>query len=159
AEVGRIEALLEYTKITAPYDGVVTRRSVNTGDFVIGAEKVALFSVAQIDPVRVVVQVPEADAGLVLPGQDVSFAIQGFEDPLPTGKVRRTSWSLEPGSRTLWTEIDLPNPKGLVRPGTYVFASLKVELPATWTIPATAVAKVGDESVVYLVEGGKAVRA
>jgi hypothetical protein len=72
--------------------------------------------------------------------------------------VRRTAWSLEPGSRTLWTEIDLPNPKGLVRPGTYVYARLTAELPAAWSVPAAAVAKVGDESVVYLVENGKAVR-
>jgi RND family efflux transporter MFP subunit len=157
AEVGRVEALLSYTKITAPYDGVVTRRSVNTGDFVSGGEKVALFSVAQIDPVRVVVQVPEADAGLVKPGQEVSFAVQGLEG-LPVGKVRRTSWALEPGSRTLWTEIDLPNPKGLIRPGMYVYAKLTAELPPAWAVPATAVVKMGDESIVYFVENGKAVR-
>jgi RND family efflux transporter MFP subunit len=157
-EVGRVEALLGYTQITAPYDGVVTRRSVNTGDFVSGGEKVALFSVARIDPVRVVVQVPEVDAGLVVPGQDVSLAVQGLDGPPPVGKVRRTSWSLEPGSRTLWTEIDLPNPTGLVRPGTYVYARLTVELPAAWAVPAAAIGKVGDESMMYLVENEKAVR-
>jgi hypothetical protein len=68
------------------------------------------------------------------------------------------SWSLEPGSRTLRTEIDMPNEKGLVRPGMYVNARLTAELPAAWTVPATAVGKVGDEAVIYLVEGGKAVR-
>lgn len=159
AEVGRVEALLGYTRITAPYDGVVTRRSVNTGDYVAGGDKAALYSVARIDPVRVVVQVPEADAGLVVAGQNVSFAMQGLEGPPPVGKVRRTSWSLEPGSRTLWTEIDLPNPKGLLRPGTYVYAKLTAVLPAAWALPAAAVGKVGDESVIYLVENGKAVRA
>jgi multidrug resistance efflux pump len=158
AEVGRVEALLGYTKITAPFDGVVTRRSVNTGDFVAGAEKVALFSVARTDPVRVVVQVPEGDAGLVAEGLDVSVAVQGVQGPPAVGKVRRTSWSLEPGSRTLWTEIDLPNPKGVVRPGMYVFARLRAELPAAWSVPVAAVGKVGDESVMYLVENGKAVR-
>ncbi|HJZ59208.1 MAG TPA: efflux RND transporter periplasmic adaptor subunit [Gemmataceae bacterium] len=157
ADVGRVEALLGYTKITAPYDGVVTRRSVNTEDFV-GSDKAALFSVARTDPVRVVVQVPEADAGLVAPGQDVTFAVQGLEGPPPVGKVRRTSWSLEPGSRTLWTEIDLPNPKGAFRPGMYVYARLTAELPPAWAVPAAAVAKIGDESVMYLVENSKAVR-
>src|SRR5207237_700416 len=69
AEVGRLEALRGYKRIRAPFDGVVTRRSVNTGDFVNATEKMALFSVARIDPVRVVVSVPEAAAGLVTAGQ------------------------------------------------------------------------------------------
>src|SRR5262249_51466530 len=157
ADVGRVEALLGYTKITAPYDGVVTRRSVNTEDFV-GSDKAALFSVARTDPVRVVVQVPEADAGLVAPGQDVTCGVRGLEGRPPVGKVRRTSWSREPGSRTLWTEIDLPNPKGAFRPGMYVYARLTAELPPAWAVPAAAVAKIGDESVMYLVENSKAVR-
>jgi multidrug efflux pump subunit AcrA (membrane-fusion protein) len=114
--------------------------------------------VARTDPVRVVVQVPEADAGLVAVGQDVRVTLQAVPGPPATGKVARTSWSLEPGSRTLWTEIDLPNEKGLVRPGMYVNARLTAELPAAWAVPAAAVGKVGDESVVFLVENGKAVR-
>ena len=72
--------------------------------------------------------------------------------------MTRTSWSLEPGSRTLRTEIDLPNEEGQVRPGMYVYARLTAELPAAWAVPAAAVGKVDDEPVIYLVEGGKAVR-
>ena len=158
AEVGRVEALLGYTRITAPYDGVVTRRAVNAGDFVAGGDKAALFSVARIDPVRVVLQVSEAEAGLIEVGQDATLTVQGLPGPPATGKVRRTSWSLAPGSRTLRAEVDLPNPKGLARPGMYAFAKMTVELPAAWAVPAAAVGKVGDEAVVYLVENGKAVR-
>ena len=72
--------------------------------------------------------------------------------PELTGTVTRTSWSLEPGSRTLRTEIDLPNEDGRVRPGMYVYARMTAELPAAWAVPAAAVGKVGDEPVVYLVE-------
>jgi multidrug resistance efflux pump len=158
ANVGEVNARRAYLKITAPYEGVVTRRAVNPGDLVSATEKVPLFSVARADPVRVVVQVPEADAGLVTPGQEVRVDLQAVAGPPEAGTVARTSWSLEPGSRTLWTEIDLPNPKGSVRPGMYVNARLTVELPAAWAVPAAAVAKVGDESAIYLVEGGKAVR-
>jgi hypothetical protein len=75
-----------------------------------------------------------------------------------SGKITRTSWSLEPGSRTLRTEIDLPNAKGLVRPGMYVYARIAVELPPAWTVPVAAIGKAGDESIVYLAENGKAVR-
>ena len=158
ANVGEGNARRGYLKIVAPYDGVVTRRAVNTGDLVSATEKLPLFHVARTDPVRVVIQVPEADAGLVAVGQDVRVSLQAVAGPAETGKVARTSWSLEPGSRTLWTEVDLPNPKGLVRPGMYVNARLTAELPAAWTVPAAAVGKAADESVVYLVEAGKAVR-
>ena len=158
AEASRVDALRGYTKIKAPFDGVVTRRAVTRGDFVKGGDKTPLFSVARIDPVRVVVQVPEADAGLVAVGQEVRLTLQGGAEATEVGKVTRTSWSLEPGSRTLRTEIDVPNEKGAVRPGTYVYARLTAELPAAWAVPAAAVGKVNDEPVIYLVEGGKAVR-
>jgi HlyD family secretion protein len=158
AEVARVRALLGYTHIKAPFDGVVTRRSVSTGDFVAGVEKAGLFTVARTDPVRVVVSVPEADAGLVSVGQEVRVALQAVPGQGLTGTVTRTSWSLDPGSRTLRTEIDLPNPDGKVRPGMYVYAKLTAELPAAWAVPAAAVGKAGDEPVVYLVENGKAVR-
>jgi HlyD family secretion protein len=155
AEASRVKTLRAYTEIKAPFDGVVTRRTVNTRDLVGSGESRPLFSVARLDPVRVVVQVPEADAGLVESGLTVRFALAGAEQ---MGKVIRTSWSLEPGSRTLRTEIDLPNKEGKVRPGMYVHAKLVAELPAAWSIPVAAVGKVNDEPVIYLVEGGKAAR-
>jgi len=158
AEAGRVKALRGYTEIKAPFDGVITRRAANKGDLVSATEKVPLFSVARIDPVRVVVQVPEADAGLVEVGQSVRLSLQTGPSPEETGKVIRTSWSLEPGSRTLRTEIDMPNPKGMIRPGAYAYAKLTAELPAAWSVPAAAVGKVNEEPVMYLVEGGKAVR-
>jgi HlyD family secretion protein len=158
ADVRRVDALRGYTRVKAPYDGVITRRAVNTGDYVTADSKHGLFAVAKIDPVRVVVNVPEADAGLVEDGQEVRVTLQAMSGPPSVGKVVRTSWSLEPGSRTLRTEVDLPNPGGKMRPGMYVSARLTVELPAEWAVPAAAVGKVNDEPVMYLAEGGKAVR-
>lgn len=159
AEVGRLAALVGYARITAPFDGVVTHRAVNTGDFVSAAAgKDGMFAVARLDPVRVVVQVPEADAGLVSEGLPVRVAVQAVRGPELTGTVARTSWSLEPGSRTLRTEIDLPNEGGKLRPGMYVYARVTATMPEAWAVPAAAVGKAGDEPVVYLVEGGKAVR-
>jgi multidrug efflux pump subunit AcrA (membrane-fusion protein) len=155
AEVARVDALRGYTKIKAPFDGVVTRRSASTGDFVSPGDRTVLFRVARIDPVRVVVSIPEADAGLVNPGQDVKLTLHNNER---TGKVVRTSWALEQGSRTLRTEIDLPNKDGDIRPQMYVHARLTAELPAAWAVPVAAVGKVEGEPVVYLVENGKAVR-
>ena len=140
--------------------GPVTRRAAktSTGELVGPSDNVALFSVARTDPVRVVVQVPETDAGIVAVGQEVRVTLQTVAGPPQTGTVTRTAWSLEPGSRTLRTEIDLPNETGLVRPGTYAYARLMAELPAAWAVPAAAIGKVGDEPIIYLAEGGKAVR-
>ena len=158
-EVGRLTALLGYARITAPFDGVVTHRAVNTGDFLSpAAGKEGVFSVARLDPVRVVVQVPEADAGLVSEGLPVRITVQAVPGPELTGTVTRTSWSLEPGSRTLRAEIDLPNKGGRLRPGMYVYARITATMPEAWAVPAVAVGKAGDEPVVYLVDGGKALR-
>jgi HlyD family secretion protein len=156
AELRRVGAMREYLQIKAPFAGIVTRRSVNTGDYAATDGKRGLFAVARIDPVRVVINVPEADAGLVEAGQKLQIALPSM--PPLTGNVVRTSWSLDPGSRTLRTEIDLPNPDATLRPGMYVYARLTTELPAAWSVPIAAVGKINEEAVIYLVENGKAVR-
>lgn len=158
ADVKRIQSLQKYLKIKAPFDGIVTRRAVSTGDYVMSNGKAGLFAVARIDPVRAVVGVPEVDSGLVSVGQEVRISLPALSAQPVVGKVVRTSWSLEPGSRTLRTEVDLPNKDGKLRPGMYVTASLTAELPAEWSVPTSAVGKVNDEPVIYLAEGGKAVR-
>lgn len=158
ADVRRVDALRGYTRVKAPFDGVVTRRAVNTGEYVSADGKHGLFAVAKVDPVRVVVSVPEADAGLIEVGQDVRVTLPASVALSATGKVVRTSWALEPGARTLRTEVDLPNPDGKLRPGMYVSAKLTAELPAEWAVPVAAVGKINDEPVVYIAEGGKAVR-
>lgn len=158
ADARRVAAMLAYARVTAPYDGVVTRRTVSTGDYITADGRHALFTVARVDPVRVVVNVPESDAGLVEDGQPVRVTLPATAGPPLGGKVVRTSWSLEPGSRTLRTEVDLPNPDGRLRPGMYVSARLTVEFPAEWAVPVAAVGRINDAPVVYLAEDGKAVR-
>lgn len=158
ADVRRVDALRNHLLLKAPFDGILTRRAANTGDLVSADGKQGLFAVARIDPVRVVIHVPEADAGLVTEGQTVQLALPVAAGGSATGKVTRTSWSLEPGSRTLRVEVDLPNAESKVRPGMYVHALLTAELPAAWSVPAAAIARVNDEPVAYLVENGNAVR-
>jgi multidrug efflux pump subunit AcrA (membrane-fusion protein) len=160
AEAQRLEALLVYAKIRAPFAGVVTRRKVNTGDLVQpqGGKGDWLFTVARLDPVRIVIDVPEADAGLVQDGSAVSLSIPALRIPALTAKVTRTSWALAPGSRTLRAEIDLPNGEGGLRPGLYVYAKVTGALPESWTLPAAAVVKLGDTMACFRIENGKAVR-
>lgn len=130
AEAARLDALLQYGKIRAPFDGIVTRRNIHTGHFLqpaSGSNAQPLFVVAQTDLVRVFVDVPESDALMVTIGMPARIRVQTIKDQDFKGKVTRTAWSLEPRSRTLRTEIDLPNPEGKLRPGMYAYVTLTVE--------------------------------
>lgn len=158
ADLRRVQALKNYTQIKAPFDGIITQRAANTGDFLTADGKHSVFTVARVDPVRVVIHIPEADSGLIQSGQLIQFTIHSMSGKPLTGKIARTSWSLMPGSRTLRVEADLSNPQQQLRPGMYVYSQVGMDLPAAWSLPAAAVGKVNDEPVLYLAEGGKAVR-
>jgi len=154
--------MLQYTQVRAPFGGVVTQRNVNTGDFVqpaaSGAKGRPLFVVDQIDPVRVFVNVPGADASWVHNGDPVSLRLHGAGGELFKGRVTRNARSLDPQTRTLRTEIDMPNPGHKLLPGMYVQATILVEHANVWTLPAAAVMTEGDQTFCYRVENGKAIR-
>ena len=156
------KTMLEYTTIRAPYDGVVTRRNVVSGDFVQpaanGVKGQPLFVVNQIDPVRVFVNVPGSDAPWINDGDPVTLQLQGAGGELLRGKVTRNARSLDAQSRTLRTEIDLPNPTGKLLPGMYVQATITVQHENVWALPAAAVVTEGDQTVGYRIEDGHAVR-
>jgi RND family efflux transporter MFP subunit len=151
------ETMLGYLQIRAPYDGVVTQRNVNTGDLVKPGGK-PLFVVCQLDPVRVFVNVPGADAVWVRDGDPVTLQLQGAGGEVFPGKVTRNARSLDPQARTLRTEIDLPNPKGKLLPGMYVQARITVRHEKVWALPAAAVLTEGDQTFCYRVVDGKAVK-
>lgn len=162
AESARLQALLRYTKLRAPYDGVITRRRIDTGHFLQPAgnnrPEDAVFVVVRLDKVRVFVEVPETDAPLVKDGAEAKVAIQALKRGEFSGKVSRTSWALEPGARTLRTEIDLPNEERRLRPGMYAYARIFARLPEGWVLPTAALAKQGDTVVCFQLANGKAVR-
>jgi len=161
-----VKALLQYTRITAPFDGVVTRRTVDTRHFVqpaTGPRAEPLFVVESRGQVRVFVEVPEADAGWVGKGAKARVRVPARPGEEFTGEVARTSYSLDRTARTLVAEIDLPNPDDHLRPGTYVTATITAERPGVLVLPAAAIATQGDvlegyQSSCFLVEGGKTVR-
>jgi HlyD family secretion protein len=160
AKAGLAQAWLGYATIRAPFDGIVTRRRVSNGDLVQpgGGKGEWLFTVARLDPVRVAVAVPEADAELVQKDAEVKLTVPAAGGPALTGKVVRTSWDLEQGSRTLRTEIDLPNKDHVLRPGMYVYARITCPLPEAWTLPVSAVVKQDSAMVCFRTVDGKAVR-
>jgi multidrug efflux pump subunit AcrA (membrane-fusion protein) len=159
ADEARTKALLGYTHIVAPFRGVVTARHVEVGQFLQpNAAGEPLFVVMQVDPMRVFVDVPEADAAWVKDDAKVDVRVQALRNRVFPGKVTRTAWALDARSRTLRTAIDLANPDGLLRPGMYAYAALNVTLPAAWTLPVAAIVRQGETPMAFLVRDGKAVR-
>lgn len=161
AEAGRLAALVGYSKVRAPFDGVVARRNVHTGHFLqpgSGNGATPLFVVSRMDVVRVLVDVPEADAAFINDGMPVRVRCQMASGHEVDAKVTRSSWSLDPKSRTLRAEIDLPNRDGKFRPGMYAYATFRAEFPGRLTLPASAISTQGDRPACFIVENGKAVR-
>jgi multidrug efflux pump subunit AcrA (membrane-fusion protein) len=174
AEERRLAALVGYLTITAPYDGVVFARNVNTGDFVLpasGDPSQGSFSMGvspsratppyvlnRIDPVLFIIGAPEADAPYVGPGTRARVRINALAGREIAARVTRTSWALNSTSRTLMAQIDLPNPKGDFLPGMYAYGSVLIERPDVRALPISAVTQIGNQTYCYLVVDGKAVR-
>src|SRR3981189_922450 len=132
ATVEKIKTLLAYTQIVAPFDGVVARRQVNRGDLVQAATATrttpsagSLFTVQRIDTIRVFCDVPEDDVPHLHVGDPAIVRPAGFDGKPFIGKVTRFSLRLDPETRNMRTEIDLPNPKEQLYPGTYPEAPLE----------------------------------
>lgn len=163
SEKRRVETMLDYSILRAPFDGVVVERNVHTGHLVQagGANgQKPLLSVMRIDPVRVFIDIPEDDAVHVSKGSKVELRVPSAHGKPYAGTITRTSWSLHPTSRTLTAEIDIPNPDGVWRPGLYVQAKVTVaELADVFTVPKTAVMTQDKQTSCYVVESdGKVAR-
>lgn len=162
ADEAYARAMLGYATIRAPFNGVVTQRNINTDHFVqpsgVGKKDLPLYVIDQVDPVRVFVNVPASDAPWIRDGDAVKLRLQGAGGQLIAAKITRNARALDPRTRTLRTEIDVPNPGGTLLPGMYVQARISVEHPNTWTLPAGAVFTVGNQTYCYRVVAGKTVR-
>jgi RND family efflux transporter MFP subunit len=160
ANRGVAEAMLQYAKITAPFDGVVTKRNVHTRHFIASAgAREPLFVVVRSDPVRVFVDVPEKDATLVSVGNRAIVRVQSAGGKPVEGAVTRSAWALDRTSRTLCTEIDLPNADGKLRPGMYANAAIVVdERAGVMSLPASAILRQADKTVCCCVQNGKVMR-
>jgi len=122
ANVRRLQDLESFKHIVAPFSGVVTRRNIDVGNL-INAGNVGqaqeLFYLAQTDPVRVFVSVPEAYSPAIRVGLEATLDLAQYAGQSFKGKVVRTAEAIELTSRTLNTEIDVPNPDGKLLPGGF----------------------------------------
>jgi RND family efflux transporter MFP subunit len=158
-----VKTLLGYTVLRAPFNGVVTRRNINTDDFVqppTAGKGEPLYVVERRDIMRIFVPVREEDAPWVKKGVAARVRVQALVGQEFNGKVARTSYSLDRAAHTLLAEIDLPNPDDRLRPNMYAYAVITLEQPDALTLPASAVVTQGDitkgyDSFFFVVEQGK----
>ncbi|WP_375457166.1 efflux RND transporter periplasmic adaptor subunit [uncultured Methylobacterium sp.] len=157
ATVDRLKALTGFKDVIAPFDGVVTTRSVDVGDLVkADGAGTALLAMDRDDILRVSVNVPQNAAIGVKPGVAAAVRVPQIPDRTFSGRVERSSVALLSASRTLTTQVDVPNPEGTLRAGLYVYVTLQIPRPEPAVIiPAeslvfnqrgTQVAVVGDDN-------------
>jgi RND family efflux transporter MFP subunit len=129
ANVRRLDELEQFKKINAPFDGVITRRGVDAGTLITAGSsgsQQALFHVAQMDPIRVFLTVPEVNAAQIRQGMPAGLELVQYPGERFAGKVARTAESIDPATRTLLTEVDVPNSDGRLMPGGYAQVHLQV---------------------------------
>jgi RND family efflux transporter MFP subunit len=129
ANVGRLEQMQGFEKVCAPFDGVITERKTDLGDLInagndgTGRE---LFRVSQISTIRVFVNVPEEYSEQIVDGASSSMDLTELPGKQFGGRITRTSNAIDPASRTLLVEVDVPNPSGQLLPGAYANIHFKV---------------------------------
>ncbi len=127
AELQRIKSLSDYLQIRAPYSGTISERGFDPGSLVVAnqaSDANPLFTIVQTDRVRVILNVPEAEAPLVKQGGKASIRLPALNNRIFEGTVARTSWALRTNTRTLECEIDAQNAEELLRPGMYANVEL-----------------------------------
>ena len=116
-----------YQSVVAPLDGIITQRNVDTGSLV-QSGTTFMFTLMQSDVIRTQVYVPQDAAFGVANGVDAVVHVPEIPDRTFPGKVTRFAHALAPGTRTLLTEVDVPNPDGAFSPGMYV--TIELHIPA-----------------------------
>jgi RND family efflux transporter MFP subunit len=148
-----------YASVVAPFDGVITQRNIDVGSLVQGnaASGTFMFEIMQDDVIRVWIYVPQDAAFGVTSGVDAVVRVPELPDREFNGTVTRIADALHSGTRTLLTEIDLPNPDGALRPGVYCMVELKVPRKTqSVVVPADAIIFDRNGMQVAVVSNGKA---
>jgi membrane fusion protein (multidrug efflux system) len=176
AEVEELEALLNYTHIVAPFDGVVTGRFVDPGALIQASgsqpkfasqgsahakgESMPVVSIANISTLRVYVYVPENEASDIHEGIPATLILKEFPGRQFTGTIARFTRSLDLSTRTMLTEVDLDNSKHELYPGMYADVRLDlVRHPDVLQLPSTAIGTSESENFVYVVRDNHLVKA
>jgi RND family efflux transporter MFP subunit len=143
ANMQRLRQTEGFKRVLAPFAGVITRRNVDVGDLIDaggggGGGGRALFMLAQTDPLRVYINVPQAYAQLIKAGQPVVVTQAELRGQSFKGEVARTSGAIDTTTRMMQVEVSLPNKDGTLLPGAYVQVTLPLAASQSLTIPSNA---------------------
>ena len=149
------QALFAYSRITAPFSGVVTQRYANLGTLVqagtsSSTQAMPLVKLSEDDLYRLVIPVPESSVRYIRVGDPVEVRVPSLNRAFP-GKVARFSLDVQEGTRTMHTEVDVPNPGRLLMPGMYAEAMLTLEAKDNvLAVPLEALNHEGEQTTVYV---------
>jgi RND family efflux transporter MFP subunit len=161
ANLGRLLELQGFKKVTAPFSGLITARNVDVGALITSgnASGKELFHLAAINVVRIFINAPQSSAPFIRTGQPADVSVEQLPGRTFSGKVTRTADSLDPGSRTLLTEVDAPNPDSALLPGMYAEVRLvNVRTQPPLLVPGDALVTRPDGIRVAVVDDGNRVR-
>src|SRR5271169_7027532 len=148
-----------YQRVIAPFDGVVTQRNIDVGSLVTAdaTSGTSMFAMTHSDVIRVWVYVPQDDAFGVKPGVEAVIRMPAMPNLTFHGSVTRIADALQPGTRTLLTEVDVPNLDGALQPGVYCTVELKIPRTSpALIVPASAIIFNQNGMQVAVVENGVA---
>jgi membrane fusion protein (multidrug efflux system) len=164
AKLKEMEAILEQertrlqnAKIVAPFRGGISRKYVDAGALV--SPSTPLVSLVHTETLRIVANVPEKDIPLLKVGMKAKIRTDSYPEKVFEGRVEKVNSALDLPTRTLQTEIYIPNPDRFLKPG--MFSNVEVvllEKPQTLAVPREAILETGNEVSVFVVEGNKAFR-
>jgi RND family efflux transporter MFP subunit len=142
ADIDRLAALTRFKEVRAPFDGTIVQRHIDTGNLVTAgstANTSSLYQLSQDNPIRIFVHAPQsAAAQLMEPDVTTVITSSGRSDLRLEGKIARTAKAIDPQSRTLRIEIDIPNPDNALVPGMYVQVGFNLKGGSQMQVPAAA---------------------
>lgn len=140
ANVQRLEQVAGFARVTAPFAGIVTVRSVNVGELITAGEGQELFHLVQTDKLRLFVRVPQNYARGTAAGQTADLTLPERPGQKFTARIVRTAGALDPATRTLLTEMEVDNAKGEILAGSYAQVRLtEAQAVAVLTLPANTI--------------------
>ena len=163
ANYEQLQRLQGFQKIVAPFAGIITARNIDNGDLVsagTSGQPAPLFRIAQTDVLRIYVDVPQTHSRLIKSGQTAAVSVREIPNRTFDAKVVRTARAIDPASRTLRTELQIPNADGELLPGMY--AEVKFTLPQdghTLIVPGNAVMIRSDGPKVLVVDAKNTIRS
>lgn len=142
ADVDRLSAFEQFKRVTAPYTGTITERRIDIGNLVTAGssgDTTLLYRMAQDDPIRIFVDVPQSAApDLMKIGIPAKILIGAASSPSISGAITRTSDAIDPRARTFRAELDIPNPDGRLVSGEYVQVAFDLQNNGMSQVPAAA---------------------